>query len=187
MNTATNADLGLKAALWLVLLTAASVLTTLALACATPFSALGALTALHLRRADGIVLTATVWLSSQVIGFGLLHYPHTVKTYIWGAALLICALACMAGATAAVSRMRQASPVARGLGALLVAMIVFKAMIFLFGIGLGGNEGAFSAHVLARFVVTNAIAFAGLLLLHRAALALGLAARVAPPAALATR
>lgn len=187
MNIDTNAEPGIKAALWLILLTAASVLTTLALACATPFSALGALTALHLRRADGIILTATVWLCSQVIGFGYLHYPHTLKTYLWGAALLIAALVCMASASFAVSRMRQTSPWARCLGALLVAMIVFKAMIFMFGVALGGNEGAFSAHVLARFVVTNGIAFAGLLLLHRAGLALGLAVRAAPPAALSVR
>ena len=41
-------------ALWVSLLTAASTTATLALACATPFPALAALAAVHMRRRDGV-------------------------------------------------------------------------------------------------------------------------------------
>ena len=45
-------------ALWVALLTAASTATTLALACATPFPALAALAAVHMRQRDGVALMA---------------------------------------------------------------------------------------------------------------------------------
>ena len=43
-----------SATLWVVLLTAASLGTTWVLACMTPFAALAALAAVHLRRRDGV-------------------------------------------------------------------------------------------------------------------------------------
>src|SRR5690606_37460670 len=75
------------AALWVALLTAASSATTLALACATPFPALAALAAVHMRRRDGLALMLLAWAASQVVGFALLGYPRHGSTLAWGAAL----------------------------------------------------------------------------------------------------
>src|SRR4051812_29768671 len=69
---------------WVVLLAGASVLTSFAFACATPFAALAALAALHLRRADAFGLVALAWLANQAIGYGFLHYPATWDSLAWG-------------------------------------------------------------------------------------------------------
>ena len=66
--------------LWISLLTAASTGTTLLLACATPFPALAALSAVHMRPRDGIALMMLAWAASQAVGFGLLGYPHDPAT-----------------------------------------------------------------------------------------------------------
>ena len=55
------------ALLWIGLLTGASALTTWALGCSTPFPALAALAAAHMRRQDGIGLVVVAWLASQVV------------------------------------------------------------------------------------------------------------------------
>ncbi|WP_217429807.1 hypothetical protein, partial [Sphingomonas bacterium] len=85
-------------ALWIVLLTLASTGTTWALACMTPFAALAALAATHLRRRDGAALMLVTWGVSQAVGFGVLHYPHDPKTIEWGAALGLAALGAVGGA-----------------------------------------------------------------------------------------
>jgi hypothetical protein len=86
----------------------------------------------------------------------------------------------MAGAAAVAAHLRSAGGVLRSLGALLTAMMIFKATIYGFGLVLGGNQGAFTLPVVARFCETNLIAFAGLLMLHRVGIAIGLASRHAP-------
>jgi hypothetical protein len=175
-----RAESPLKAALWLALLTTASILATLATACATPFAALGALAALHLRRTEAIILTSAVWFASQVVGFGFLNYPHTLTTYAWGGALLIAAWASMAGAVTVTGRLRRAGGLLRSVCALFTAMVIFKGAIYGFGLALGGNHGAFTLPVLTRFCATNLIAFASLMVLYRLGVAIGLAARPTP-------
>jgi hypothetical protein len=173
-----------KTGLWLILLTIASVLTTFALACATPVAAFGALAALHMKRAEAITLMSVVWLASQVVGFGYLHYPYTAGTMAWAGALLISALVTMEGAAFVTRRMAAAPAAARAIGALFAAMLVFKAAIYLFGIELGGNASAFKASVVSNFVWTNAVTFVVLLVLYQAAVAVGLVARSSGPQAL---
>jgi hypothetical protein len=167
-----------KTGFWLLLLTGASLLTTFALACATPFAAFGALAALHMKRGEAVLLMSIVWLASQVVGFGFLHYPHTANAFIWGGALLIAAPVCMEGAGFAARRL--ASGPSRIFAALAAAMLAYKAAIYAFGVELGGNGSAFAAHVVFNFVWTNVAAFVGLLLLYRLGLLLGLVSRSAP-------
>jgi hypothetical protein len=172
-----------KDGLWLVLLTVASVLTTFVLACATPAAAFGALAALHMKRAKAMLLMSVVWFASQMVGFGFMHYPLDASTLAWGPALLLSGLVCMEGA-AFVAR-QTLSPVLRTVGALLAAMVVFKVAIYIFGMGLGGNESAFAPVYVWSYIWTNAVTFAVLLLLHRAALAMGLVVRSSASAPLA--
>jgi len=78
--------------LWLALLVAASVVFSLGLACAAPFTAFGAAAALTLSRRDALVLVMSVWLANQLVGFTLLHYPWTANAFAWGGALGVVAV-----------------------------------------------------------------------------------------------
>jgi hypothetical protein len=166
-----------KTGLWLILLTIASVLTTFALACATPVAAFGALAALHMKRAEAMMLMGAIWLASQAVGFGYLHYPHTPGTIAWGGALLITALVTMEGAAFVARRLETAPHAARAVGALAAAMVSFKAVTYLFGMELGGNAAAFKASFVFNFVWTNALTFVVLLVLYQVAVVVGLVVR----------
>ena len=74
-------------ALWILLLTAASTVTTLLLACATPFPALAALAAVHMRRADGVALMLAAWAAAQAVGWFVLGYPHDPQSLAQAAAV----------------------------------------------------------------------------------------------------
>ena len=63
--------------LWLTLLVTGSVAFTTVFACAAPFAAFSAATALALSRRDALLLTAGVWLANQLTGFLVLGYPWT--------------------------------------------------------------------------------------------------------------
>jgi hypothetical protein len=170
-----------KTGLWLILLTVASVLMTFALACATPVAAFGALAALHMKRAEAMMLMSIVWLASQVVGFGYLHYPMTANSITWGGALLVTSLATMEGA-AFVTRRLEATPAAvRATLALVAAMVAFRAVTYLFGMELGGNASAFKLVYLTKFVWTNALTFVVLLALYHVGVAVGLVARSSGP------
>ncbi len=121
MNTSENT---LKTGLWIFLLTAAGVLTTFALACATPVAAFAVLAALHMRRFAAAALMIAVWLVGQTIGFGFLHYPLTANTFAWTGALLVCSLMTLeAGFLAARV---SAPPPVRAVIVLLAAMLAFR-------------------------------------------------------------
>lgn len=160
--------------LWIVLLTLASILTTLALACATPFTALAALAATQMRQRDGIALMAVAWASSQAIGFGVLGYPHDATTIGWAAALGTAAVASVIAARQAADRSEVRSPLARIAVAYLAAAIAFKLVILLWSFGLGGVDTALSLSINARQLVRNAAILAGLWLLYRGLVAAGL-------------
>jgi len=74
-------------------LTAAAILFSFAFACATPFPALTALAALHLRRSDALALTGIAWVANQAIGYGLLGYPQTWDSFAWGGVIGVSAFA----------------------------------------------------------------------------------------------
>jgi len=170
----------LKTVVWLVLLTTASYLASLALACITPFAAFGALAALHLRPAEAVALMIMLWATNQVVGFALLHYPHAANTYIWGVVLLAAALAGAAGARA-VQRLTR-MPAANAVLALAAALLAYEGVVFLGGLVLGGNAYSFTAAVLFKIVWTNTATLVAITLLYRLALAVGLARRPAEAA-----
>jgi len=166
--------------LWILLLTVASTVTTLALACATPFPALAALAAMHMRRTDGVALIGAAWLASQVVGFGFLHYPHSASTFGWAAAIGVGAVASVLAASAA-ARALSTRGFAPGLvGAYVAGFVAFKVAIFVASFGLGGGMGALSPGVIGEQFVRNAAILAGLLSFYRLLTALGLPV-AAPP------
>lgn len=174
---------GRASTLWIMILTLASTATTLMFACATPFPALAALTAVHMRRGDGIALALAAWVVSQAVGFGVLGYPHTAEALTWGMAI---GVAAVAGAFVAhLISARMSGPfVARLAAAYLAAFMAFKLVILAVTLVKGDPCTAFTAEILGRQLVRNAAILAGLLALYRGLTALGVPS-IRPPAALA--
>ncbi|MEG3087520.1 hypothetical protein [Sphingomonas sp. PB4P5] len=162
--------------LWIVLLTAASTITTLVLACATPFPALAAIAATQMKRRDGIALMLVAWLASQAVGFCLLDYPRDGGTLLWAAALGMAAIVAVLAAQAGVARSGLRHGVARVAAAYLIAAVAFKLVILLWSFGLGGVATALSPSINARQLLRNGAILIGLLLLYRGLVSLGLPA-----------
>ena len=159
-------------ALWIALVAALAVGGSLAFACAAPLAAIAALAALTMRRVAGVVLVVTAWLANQIVGFGILHYPPDVSTFGWGGAI---GAAAVFGFLAAQWAVQLKVPSVFRLGlTLVVAYAVYEVALFAYGVMVGGSDAAFTPEIVARIFVINAIAFAGLLVLHRGAVALSL-------------
>ena len=166
--------------LWGSLLVAASVVFSLGFACATPLAAFGAAAALMSSRREALALILSVWFANQLVGFTMLGYPWTASTFAWGVALGAAAvLATLAGQWTA-SRSADAARVVGFLATGLAAFAAYEAALFVAAAWLGGTED-FTAPILARIFIINAAAFVGLLVLHRIAVSIGLAANPAIP------
>ncbi len=161
--------------LWILLLTAVSTITTLVLACATPFPALAALAAVHMHRRDGVLLMLAAWAVSQGIGFGMLHYPHDATTLGWAVALGTAAIVSALAASSIAGRLSSAFPVRLAL-AYVAGFVAFKAIVFLWSLGLGGAATALSPSIMANQFLRNGAILIGLLILYRALVALGVPA-----------
>jgi hypothetical protein len=171
--------------LWIVLLTAASTVTTLVLACATPFPALAAIAATQMNRRDGIALMIVAWIASQAVGFCLLDYPRDAGTMLWATALGMAAVVAVLAAQAGVARSGVRPGIARVALAYVIAAIAFKLVILLWSFGLGGVATALSPTINARQLLRNGAILIGLMLLYRGLVSLGLpaASRDAPATA----
>lgn len=167
--------------LWIVLLTAASMTSTWALACMTPFAALAALAATHLRRRDGAALMIVTWGVSQAVGFGVLHYPHDASTIEWGGALGLAALGAVGGAYAALAATRAEGLAPRLVIAFASAFVAFKAILLVADVVLGGAfASTIAPGLLAVQIPREAGITVALLVLYRGLTALGVPAAPAP-------
>ena len=163
-------------ALRIFLLTAGSVATTFALACATPFAALAALAAVHMRKSDAVKLMVLVWAASQMVGFGFLGYPHQLDTYAWGIALGMGAVAALLGADAALTRRPLKAEPAQLVMAYVAAFLSFKAVIALWALGLGGIATTLDPMLVARQFFRDGAILIGLFAFYHALRAVGLPA-----------
>ena len=163
--------------LWLAVLVGTSVAFTLGLACAVPLAAFAAAAALTLSRQDALVLIVAVWLANQLVGFVVLDYPWTASTLEWGVALgAVAILATLAGQWT----VRHSTNVGRTLshtGAFLVAFAVYEAALFAISLTLLGGTELYTAAIQGRIFAVNAVAFVGLLVLHRLAVSVGFAVK----------
>ena len=167
--------------LWVSLLVAASVVFSLGFACATPLAAFGAAAALMSSRREALALILSVWFANQLVGFTMLGYPWTASTLAWGVALGAAAvLATLAGQWTA-NRSFDAARVVSFLATGLAAFAAYEAALFVVAAAWLGGAEDFTAAILARIFVINAAAFVGLLVLHRIAVSIGLAANRAIP------
>lgn len=156
--------------LWIALIAALSVGGSYVYACAAPLAAIAALAATRMDRASGLALVIVAWLANQAVGYGLLDYPQTADSFAWGGSI---GLAAVAGFYAArrIAAAGLSQLLALGL-ALLAAFAAYELTLYAAGFVLGASDGAFTAEVVGQILAINAVSFAGLLLLHRAATAL---------------
>lgn len=162
--------------LWILLLTLASTATTLVFACATPFPALAALAAVHMRRKDGLILMGAAWFASQAVGFLILGYPHEPSTLGWAVGLAVAAVGSALGADAALARFGSVPIGGRLAVAYLAGFAAFKGIVLLFAFGLGGVESTLDPGIVSRQFVRNGAILIGLFALYRALVALGVPA-----------
>lgn len=162
--------------LWIVLLTAASTATTLMFACATPFPSLAALAAVHMHRKDGIRLMLATWLASQIVGFGVLGYPHGLDTFGWAAALAMASVCSALAAYGALDQLGERPLMARLAVAYVAGFVAFKAVILAWAVGLGGLATLLDPALLQRQFLRDGLMLAGLFVLYRGLVAIGLPA-----------
>ena len=153
--------------LWVVLIAALSVVGSYAFACATPFAAIGALAARKMDRGTGLTLVMLAWLANQVVGYGLLDYPHTANSFAWGAAIGVAAVAGFFAARSigATALKNSIATVA----SLIAAFAVYEIALYAAGFVIGGESGAFTFAIVARIFIINAVAFGAVLALYRVA------------------
>lgn len=159
------------AALWVALLAALSIGGSLAFACAAPLAAVAALAGVKMERTPGLMLVLLAWLSNQIVGFAWLGYPQTPDAFAWGAVIGVASIAAFLVSRMVVSPQRSQSVWLAA--CFLAAFGVYELSLFLAGIPLGASAEEFSLGVIGRIFEVNVIAFIGLLMLHRLAMALG--------------
>jgi len=163
--------------LWILLLTAASVFVTLGMACATPFAALATLAALHMSRRDGLALIGIAWLADQAVGYGLLGYPRTANSVAWGVILGVSAFAALLAARALADRRRGRGGLMTGAAAFVGAFVAYEAVLVAATAVLASGAEAFSLPIVGWVLRVNLLSLAGLLILHRLAVWIGLVTR----------
>jgi hypothetical protein len=145
---------------WSALLLTASLGFTFGFACAVPFAAFGAITALTLNRRDALLLTVALWLVNQIIGFTILQYPWEAMTLAWGAVLEVVAVLTTAAAQAV---MGGRPAVVAALASLGVAFVVYEGSLYLVSAAAMGGTEDFAAAIVVRILEINVAGFAGLL------------------------
>ena len=172
----TSAQTG-ASTLWIILLTAASTVTTLVLACATPFPALAALAAIHMRRRDGLILMVLAWAASQATGFFILHYEVKETTLGWALGLFAAAVVSGLGAYTVLNRLEGRASRRRFTASYVAAFIAFKLVIAAFAaFWLGGLDTSLDLGIMAKQFVRNAAILGGLLAIYHGLIALGVPA-----------
>lgn len=180
-TTESNASSAIAAGLWIAGIAALCVGGSYVYACAAPFAAIAALAALKMDRTSGLALVVVAWLANQAIGFAVLDYPHTASTYAWGLVIGVAAVIGFAAARAITSA--EKAPLLTGVAAFAASFVFYQTGLYAVSFILGGSEYAFSLEVVGYVLRVNVVAFAGLLILHRAAVALGALRRDEIPAA----
>ncbi len=162
-----------KTGIWTALIVGASILFSMAFACAAPFAGLAAAAGIKMQRRDALTLVVMAWLANQAIGFFVLGYPRTYETFAWG---VVIGVAAVLAASAASECKRLDNALARTIAAFFAAFIAYEGFLYAITVLTASSEAAYSLPIVARIFEINGLAFAGLLVLHRLAMAFGLTA-----------
>jgi hypothetical protein len=154
-------DLRISPLFFLLLVTAACALASLAFACATPFAAFAALAGIMLPLSAALPVVAAAWVVNQAIGFGMLGYPMEMNTLLWGLAIWVAALAATIAAAQAVRLGPTAGRIAVLAAALIAAYATYEIVLFAFTPVLGDGN-AFRPAIVARLGLLNVVWMIGL-------------------------
>ena len=168
---------GRRHLIWLAVMVGVSMVFTLGLACAVPLAAFAGAAAVTSSRRNGLVLVASVWLANQVVGFTVLDYPWTASTFAWGVALGMAAVLATLAAHQTATPLSGAPHLVGLAGAFLIAFAVYEAALFVISATLLGGTEIYTIAIQGWIFVVNALAFPGLLVLHRLAVSVGFALR----------
>lgn len=160
-----------SALIWSAVLGLTAIVGSYGLACVFPFAAMAALAALTLDTRRAVMLVGATWLANQVVGFTLMSYPHDTQAYVWGAAILISALAALGAARAVAGRAAQLTSW-RTAAALAASIAAYQLLMFGWAVAFDGLESS-TPVIVAQVALNDAIWFAALvairLVLTRAA------------------
>ncbi len=157
--------------LWLATLVAASVAFSLGLACAVPLAAFAALGAMTFDRRTALLLVTGIVVANQIVGFTVLHYPRDWATVAWGPAFLFVGLIATLAAFWTQRLSAGWHPVASVPAIFIAAFAFYEGGFFLISLLTGSGLYAYAPSIVLRIFETNALAFAGLLLIRQIAMA----------------
>lgn len=159
-------------AIWVALIVALSVAGGLVFACVAPLIAVAAMAGSKMDHRSGFTLVIAAWLANQIVGYGFLDYPQTFYSFAWGAAIgfaTILAYLVVRAGTATIN-----PPTLRLALGFVAAFATYELALYATSLSLSAADGAFSAEIVGRIFEINLVAFVGLLLLHRVAVAFAL-------------
>lgn len=159
--------------LWIALLAAATVGSSLVLACAAPFAALIAVAAANMGRRDAAALAALVFISNQLIGYFVLNYPVDLYSLGWGGALGVACAGALVVADYLAVRTGGFAFLPRTFAVFAGAFAVFELVLVAFTSVLPAGEEAFSLATVVEILQINLVALIGLALLYQIGTVLG--------------
>jgi hypothetical protein len=163
------------------LLAGSSVALTLGFACALPLAAFATISALLFKPRAAVAAVLAVWLMNQMIGFSLLHYPTDASTIAWGFALGAIGLLSLGTALLVLSRLGGFVGI---LAAFLAAFLVYEGAIYVVCVACGAGVGSFTAPIMTRIFVINAVSFGALVAARELLARMGLGRRAEASTAL---
>jgi hypothetical protein len=153
--------------LWLGLLIAAIAALTTGYTCITPFAAFAVIAAVTLSRRDAVVLAVALWLTNQVVGFGMLSYPRTASTFAWGIAIGAAAVIAALAAHWAVRRLAAFHILARVAAGFAGAFVLYEVALYVVAVSMLGGTEAFAPAIIGQVLFANAVTLVGLVALHQ--------------------
>ena len=148
--------------IWLGLLIATTAVLTIVYTCVTPFAAFAVIATTTLSRRQAISCTVLVWLANQAMGFGMLNYPPTAKTFAWGVAIGGAALIGTLAAQWSILRLRAFAKPVGTLGGFAAAFALYQLSLYAVAAALLGGTGAFSPRIVGQVLVINVVTLVGL-------------------------
>jgi hypothetical protein len=136
-----------------VLLVAISAVGSWEFACISPFVAFAVAAPYALSTRTALLTVAAVWLANQAIGFGVLGYPWTIDTILWGIAIGAATLAA-AGSAVAILRLGLRNKVTATGAAFVAAFVVNQCGLYLASFALGGI-GDFTPAIVGHVALLN--------------------------------
>ncbi len=167
MRQMTSSDVVWLHPLWLGLLIAASAVLTTVYSCITPFAAFAVIAVATFSRGQAVSCIVVVWLANQAVGFGMLNYPWTAKTFAWGVGIGGAAVIGTLAAQWTVGRLGSSRLPTQAVAAFGVAFALYQLTLYTHAASMLGGTGAFAPRIVGQVLLVNAVTLVGLFGLNR--------------------